>query len=117
MDELQRLLRGRKPVFIRHWVARLAADHAGDLTLHVAVFRHDHTAIHPAQRFHSSMGHLPGSLARRHQQHSAPPGPELCQRAAHGFVRQNRLQAGCDDGIRILTQCPIHKTALPSFLI
>ena len=33
----------------------------------MAVLGHNHTAIHPAQRFNRRVCHLPGRLARRHQ--------------------------------------------------
>ena len=39
-------------------------------------------------------------------------GLKVLQRAAHGFIRQNRLNAGTDDLIRIPPQCGIHNTVL-----
>ena len=38
--------------------------------------------------------------------------PEIFQRAAHRFVRQNSVQAGADDGIRILSQSRVHERNL-----
>ena len=57
----------------------------------MAVFGYDHTAVHPAQRFHGGAGHLPRGFARRHQQHLAALGRKGFQSAAHRFVRQDRL--------------------------
>ena len=112
LHQLQRLLGGRKTVCIRHRVARLIAGHTWDLTFHMAVLGHDHAATHPAQRFNRRMCHLPGRLARRYQKHPALPGPEIPQRAAHRLIRQNSVQAGTKDHIRIPAQCNIHRLAL-----
>ena len=64
------------------------------------------------QRFNRRVCHLPGRLARRHQKHPALPGPEIPQRAAHRLIRQNSVQAGTKDHIRIPAQCSIHRLAL-----
>ena len=108
----QRLFGDSKAVLVRDRMACFTAGHARDLTLYVAVFGHHHTAVHTAQCFHRSVCHLPGRLARCHQQHSAAPRRKGFQRTAHGFVWQNGVQAGADDGICIPSQSRIHKAFL-----
>ena len=78
----------------------------------VLVFGHDHAAVHTAQRFHRRVCHLPCGLARCDQQHPAALGRKGFQCAADSFVRQDGVQAGCDDGIGILSQRRIHETDL-----
>ena len=109
--QVQRGLGGPEGIFVRHRVPRLIAGDAGQLPLHVAVFRHHHPGVHRAQGLHRRPGHLPGGFAGRHQQH--PPGkmPAL-QRTADRLVGQDGGNGGADDGIRILTQLLIHTARL-----
>ena len=112
LHQLQCLLGGRKAVFVRHRMARFITIYSQDLAPDMLVFGHDHAAVHTAQRFHRRVCHLPCGLARCDQQHPAAPGRKGFQRAADSFVRQDGVQAGCDDGIGILSQSQIHETDL-----
>ena len=93
-------------------MARLVAVYAGNLALHMAVLGHHNAAVHMPQCLHGGVRHLPCGLARRHQQHPAASGLKVFQRAAHGLIRQHRLNAGMDDFIRIPPQCGIHTMTL-----
>ena len=112
LHQLQCLLGGRKAVLVRHRMARFITIYAQDLALDMLVFGHDHAAVHTAQRFHRRVCHLPCGLARCDQQHPAALGRKGFQCAADSFVRQDGVQAGCDDGIGILSQSQIHETDL-----
>ena len=112
LHQLQCLLGGRKAVLVRHRMSRFITIYSQDLAFDVLVFGHDHAAVHTAQRFHRRVCHLPCSLARCDQQHPAALGRKGFQCAADSFVRQDSVQAGCDDGIGILSQRRIHETDL-----
>ena len=112
LHQRQSFFGGCKAVVIRHGMARLITAYAGDFALHMAVLGHYHAAVHAPQCLHGGMRHLPCGLACRHQQYSTASGLKVLQRAAHGFIRQNRLNAGTDDLIRIPPQCGIHNTVL-----
>ena len=100
--ERERLTRGGERVFVRHGVARLAADNAGDRPLRMAVFRDDDAGIDPlAERRHRRRRHAPRRLSGGDEDH-APRKVRPVERAPDGFIRQHSFDRAGIDILRVL---------------
>ena len=108
-NQFQSLRCSRKAILIRNRMSCFEADNAGNLSHHMVIFCDNNSFIHRAECFYRCGCHLPGRFSGGYQ-HRTPAFPRLKIRQCPGnrFIRQNCMQAGLNNLIRIFSQVLSH---------
>ena len=110
VDKFQSFPGRGEAVGIRHGVSGLVTAHTGDVAFYMVVFGDDDAVLHRTQRRNSGVCHLPCRFSGGDQK-DPPLRVKVLQGTPDSFIRQDCLNAGRDDLIRVLTQGVIHDDA------